>query len=661
MNPFIPHFVFSVAVVWAALPASGAGAAHFATPPRVAPLAPPLHWTDHLSTPDEPARELPLPDTPFTGHVRRPVAGNPPQAPASAGSLAGLPEPATTVLAAQDGRYWVGTAAGLYSAGQADGPFTRHPHYGGKGGPPASAVTGLATGSRGVLWVATEAGLGARDAEGRWRAYRGRDGLPVESLTAIALGPQDRLWLGSEKGLIQFRPYDTGRQWFYRQGKRYLPHDQVEAVLPGGKGGVYVRTKAGWSAIETVARTLHEKAEYLLDRYVARHRRLGMPSPAYYSGPENTESWTHAPQASDGLWTSYHVASMALAYTLTGEERYKALAKEGMEALYQLQNITGIPGLVARSMAAIDEPTAPRLRTQDNWHETEDGQYLWRDDVSSDQLTGHFFAFHTYFEHIAKHDPDERARLEKQLRQTLDYILENNYQIIDWDGKRTLWGWWNPEMVNNPNHYLESGLYSMMMLSFLKTAHHITGDEKYMAHFKELATEHGYLSNILLQKKVFPDELNHSDDQLSALVFYSFLQLEDDPLVRNVLLRELRRHARIEKPERNSLLTMVYAVYAPADADIAGALRTLREMPLDRRNWRHQNSHRADVVLQRHGNVRGHTLTRDVLPGDERHFERWNADPYVADTGGDGSIEGAGVHWMLPYWLARYHGILNKP
>jgi hypothetical protein len=409
-------------------------------------------------------------------------------------------------------------------------------------------------------------------------------------------------------------------------------------------------------------RTLYGKAAYLLDRYEERHRRLGMPSPAYYADPDNTDTWTHAPQPSDGLWTSYHVTSMAFAYSLTGEKRYKQLAREGMEALYRLQNITGVPGLVARSMVAVDEPTVPRLRTQDNWHETGDGKFLWRDDVSSDQIAGHFFAFYTYYEHIAKNDPAERARLEQQLRQVLDYILEHNYQIIDWDGKRTLWGWWNPEMVNeDPSHYLESGLYSLMMLAFLKTAHYITEDEKYLDHYKTLIVEHDYLSNILLQKKVFPDELNHSDDQLSALAFYIFLQTEHDPYIRNVLHRALRRHARIELPERNSLLAMVYAIIDPNDADIEGALQTLREMPVDRRDWGQENSHRLDVTLQRATNVRDQILTLEVLPADERYFERWNADPYVADGGGNGTSEGAGVHWMLPYWMARYHGILEGP
>ena len=46
---------------------------------------------------------------------------------------------------------------------------------------------------------------------------------------------------------------------------------------------------------------------------------------------------------------------------------------------------------------------------------------------------------------------------------------------------------------------------------------------------------------------------------------------------------------------------------------------------------------------------------------DERWFERWNQDPYEAQGGGDGRSEGAGVHYLLPYWMGRYHDAIAAP
>jgi hypothetical protein len=233
---------------------------------------------------------------------------------------------------------------------------------------------------------------------------------------------------------------------------------------------------------------------------------------------------------------------------------------------------------------------------------------------------------------------------------------------LDWNGKRTQWGWYDPDRINNqPIHYIESALYSLMILSHLDVAAYVSGDEKYVDDIRDLIEKHGYLSNLLLEKKLFPDELNHSDDQLSAVAYYPFLQLARDPIVRDTLHRACRRHAYIELPERNSFFAFTYATVDPEDADVAGGIRTLREMPLDRRDWGMTNSQRADVVLRHNPNRGGKPVLMEALPADERHFERWNQDPYEPDTKGTGRNEGSGEHYLLCYWMGRFHGLIAAP
>ena len=38
---------------------------------------------------------------------------------------------------------------------------------------------------------------------------------------------RDRLWIGTSFGAIHYRPYEEGRRWFYRAGRRYLIDDRV--------------------------------------------------------------------------------------------------------------------------------------------------------------------------------------------------------------------------------------------------------------------------------------------------------------------------------------------------------------------------------------------------------------------------------------------------
>ena len=560
-----------------------------------------------------------------------------------------------TARANQGGRIWLGTAAGLYL--QANGETIRHETYG-VDGPLATRITGLATDSKGALWVGTPLGLSRRDAADQWTHFQGRQGLPIEDVTALAINEYDDLWIGTSKGAVLFKPYTSGRQWFYRAGKRYLPGDHVQsiAIAPGGSP-VYFMTDGGVGRLDLVRTTLLEKAARIEKLVNERHRRLGLVAACVLDDAENPASHTIGDNDNDGLWTAYHVAAMSLCYGTTKDPAAKASARESMHALYMLQNASGIPGLVARSVLPeeIGRTKGPQ------WRPTPDGKMYWKSDTSSDEIDGHYFAFYTYFEHIAKEDPAERELITKQVRAVTDYIVDNNYQLIDWNGKRTRWGFWNPEALNgNPRDYLETGLNSLQILSFLRVAHYITGDAKYEQHFRKLAVDHNYLSNVLLTKRCFPDENNHSDDQLGHVAWYPILQLEKDPRVRHALIAGIRRHYAVVKPEKPSFYIFVYATVDPMGADIAAAVENLQEIPTDRRTWAVRNSIRADVVFSPMPNRFGRPVLTRVLPADERCFVKWNADPYVPDGGGDGRVEDDGAAYLLPYWMGRFHGFIKE-
>ena len=528
----------------------------------------------------------------------------------------------------------------------------RHESYG-VDGPLATRITALAADSKGVLWVGTPLGLSRCDAAGSWTHKQGKDGLPCEDVTALSVDAADCLWIGTSKGAILYKPDATGRQWFYRAGPRYLPGDYVKSIAldPSGKS-VYFLTDAGLGKIDLVETTLLERARTIERRVNERHRRLGLVA-ACRLNKDGTH--TISDYDNDGLWTAYHVAAMSLCYGATHDDAARKSAMEGMHALYMLQNASGTPGLVARSVV----PAAEGKLKGKQWRPTPDGTMYWKSDTSSDEIDGHFMAFYAYYKHIAQYDRAERELAVKQVRALMDYIVDHGYQLIDWDGKRTRWGFWNPEALNdNPMNYDESGLNSLEILSFLKVAHYITGDKKYEDCYRNLILKHGYLNNILLAKRLFPDENNHSDDQLGFVAWYPILQLEHDPRVRRALLAGVRRHYAVVKPEQPSFYTFVYATIDPAGADLAGAIENLRQIPTDRRQWPMRNSERADVVFSPRPNRFDRRVLYRVLPADERNFDKWNADPYVPDGGDGGNLEDDGAAYLLPYWMGRYHGLI---
>ena len=589
--------------------------------------------------------QLPIVVEPFDVHVQ-PIPGEKVDF--------GGPEPVVI-----DGVTWWGKEEGLDSQ-TAGGERVRHERYG-IDGPLTSHIRAVAADSKGRLWVGTPLGLSLRSRDGQWSHIRGRDGLPVEDVTALAIDSRDWVWIGTTRGAIQYRPDAEGRKWFYRAGERYLTHDHVLRINIAGKR-VWFTTTTGpgnvyMSAIDEVTTTLLEKAQSIENRINERHRRFGLVAGCVLDNPHGPASTMIADNDNDGLWTGYHVAAMSLAYGATGDAAAKASAIESMHALYLLQNVSGTPGLVARSVVPVEEG----VKKDKQWRPAPDGKFYWKSDTSSDEIDGHYLAFYTYWEHIARHDDAERELCIKQVRALTDYIVDNNYQLIDWTGKRTRWGFWNPENLNdNPIHYVENGLNSLEILSFLDTAWYITGDKKYRDHFEHLVTEHGYLNNVLLEKKVFPDENNHSDDQLGYVAWYPILQVEKDPNVRGALRRAVRRHYKIVKPEKPSFYAFVTATIDPDYVDLQAAVENLKEIPEDRRDWRMDNSRRDDVVFNPTVDRFGESQLMTVLPADERQIAKWNRNPYLPAEGGDGRGEDDGAAYLLPYWMGRFHGFIAE-
>lgn len=561
---------------------------------------------------------------------------------------------------AEDSEYvWLATNRGLYCLTRNELQF--HPEYG-VGGPLATHVTAVSIDSRGALWTGSPLGLGVRDIDGTWRAIRGRDGLPVESITAIAVDANDRLWIGTSHGLVHYRPYESGRQWFYREGLRYLPGNLIHdvAVTPEGRT-IFTATDAGLGRLDIVTTTLLERATTIEERLNKHHRRLGMVAASTLADKEDPDSWTIRDDDNDGLWTSYHVVAMSLAYATTGDEAAKTSAMESMHALYMLQNVSGVPGLVARTVLPLDEAIAAGKDKDEQWRLTPDGKSYWKSDTSSDEIDGHYYAFYTYWEHIAKNDPAERERCIAQVRTLTNYIVDNGYVLLDWDGEPTRWGIWSPERLNDdPNRYLENGLNSLQLLSFLKTAYYITGDEKFQQHYLKLITEHHYLANVLLEKKVYPDSNNHSDNQLAYVAWYPILQIEQDPEIRATLHKAVRRHYKTLNRDRSSFFYFVTATIDPDFVDLESAALNLRRIPTDRRQWQQLNSHRADIIFDPRIDRFGKTQLVTALPVDERQFGRWNRNVYLPEENNANHRIETGADFLMPYWMGRYHGFIDE-
>lgn len=472
------------------------------------------------------------------------------------------------------------------------------------------------------------------------------------------------IWLGSKQGVVCLRH----GKWEYWAGPRYLPHDQVLSISPDNHSGAWVMTCKGVTHLSRRQDlNLERKAELFENQVRARHVREGFVTGCRLGAPGDLTCYTHEASDNDGLWTALYVAAESFRYAVTGSQEAKDFAWESAKALLDLERRTPISGFPARAIVRIGEEV---IKSRGEWHFTEtyispgqtepgpspDGPWEWKGDTSSDELDGHYFGLSIFYDLVA--DDKQKQEIYEVIERITDHLLSNGFLLIDIDGRPTRWGVFAPHYLNG-SWEAERGLNSLSILSHLTVAHHICGHERYMVAARELIDKHHYALNTLNQKIIPPGDINHSDDQLAFICYYPLLKYTPPGPLRSLYLLSLERSWRIERPERNPLWNFIYGALTGQPCDVEQAVQTLTEIPLDLVNWPVRNSHRTDIVIAPRAGRFGEMESVDPLPANERPIGKWNSNPYRLDGGGDGCYEEDATHYLLPYWMGRYHGLIE--
>ena len=178
-----------------------------------------------------------------------------------------------------------------------------------------------------------------------WHKLESQDGVPFERINCLHLAPGGDVWAGTPEGAWRLR--DGRFRYFW--GKRWLPDNDVQAIWTDTTGRAWIETKTGVACIEDRPITLAEKAAHY-DRIIQeRHNRRGYIAAIDLETPgETTKGVNFDVSDNDGLWTSLYVAAMALRFCATKAPAAREQARKSMNALLDLERLSGIPGFPAR-------------------------------------------------------------------------------------------------------------------------------------------------------------------------------------------------------------------------------------------------------------------------------------------------------------------------
>ena len=506
----------------------------------------------------------------------------------------------------------------------------------------------------GTEWRASNNGLVETVAGNRGqKLLTGKDGLPIEALTGVSGGPEGRLWLATNQGAILFVPAAGPRErWFYFAGKRYLSDDTVLKIV-AVDNGAWVRTRTGISYLGFEPYTLQQKSDVFLRRVQQNHNRYGYVAPAQLTRPGDPDSVRMLPDDNDGLWTSMYVASECFRYADTGSIEALRHARTSLAAILRLTTITGIPGFPARSLMHRGDYREP----QGEWHSTPDGQWEWKGDTSSDELVGHFFVYWVAY-HLLPDEAD-RAPIRKAVADIAGGLIDHQWRLIGYGGKVTTWGRYDPDYLHSEDPSGQA-LDALELLSHLHVAYEITGEARFLAAYKQVGTQLGYLDMIGQFNNDRPTEINYSDEELAFLVFYPLLSFETDSPLPPQYRLALTKFWQLVQPERNPLWNILYAQgMGKTDVDHAATIDTLQRIPLSTISWTVKNSQRKDLTLASGRDRFDLAQATTALYPNERKVIKWNGNPFQLDGGDDGRTEEEGVFFLLPYWLGRYYHLID--
>ncbi len=530
----------------------------------------------------------------------------------------------------------------------------------------------------GHLWVGSDEGLNIYDGRSYWLNGNDFYSVPDGAVNDMFFAADGKKYFATDTGIITLI---EGKISYYSYGA-WLMHPTVTKITVSDKGTIAAVTPRGISLITAKEMTLGEKAgliDKLNEKYFVRNEGYHVDRVLRKYG--DLDSGVLLNSDNDGLFTGLYCASQCFRYKVTGDAQAKANAKQAVEAMIKLTEVTGREGFTARATRYSHEENFG-TGNREEWHICEDNPDCeWLGETSSDEMTGHYFAYGIYYDLVA--DKKEKKKIAEVVKKITDHIIDHNFHLTDVDGIPTTWANWEPDLLNNDDRwYYERGTNSLEILSFLKTTYHVTGDEKYEKVYEMLIKKHHYAMNCI-QYKCEDGHIAHIDDQLDFVNIYPLIVYTDNEAHKAIYKMGLTHHWAYERVERSPFFNIVYGSLTNNYCDIEEAAKSLSEMNLDFVRWPVYNSYRKDIVWDTEQEETG-VPAQLKYPVEywSRLLVNYDGNQFICDSGAEEFVEintkrtnktstlpgFAGANalrasmpyvFLLPYWMGRYYGLLG--
>ena len=338
-------------------------------------------------------------------------------------------------------------------------------------------------------------------------------------------------------------------------------------------------------------------------------------------------------------WTGHYLAAEAYHFRVTGSPHALANVRLALAGLTRLTDVTG-SDLLARCAVPADAPWLADITSEEAangvYHATLDGRaWVWIGNTSRDQYSGAFFGLATAYDLIP--DAGLRAGMAALATRLLDRLLASAWNVVMPDGTISTTFLVRPDQE----------------LALLAIGRELN-PARYGSEYSRLAGSLAFTVPAPLLVDSTDDNGSYFKFNLDFINLFSLIRLETSSFNRaayEIGFKAIRSTTDNHlNPHFNMIDRALHGPNAARDAETRADLEAWLLRP------------RLDVFVDWRGKVKacGADQACDPLPVAERPPADflWQSSPFLLYGGQKGNIESAGIDYLLPYWMARYYGVI---
>lgn len=345
-------------------------------------------------------------------------------------------------------------------------------------------------------------------------------------------------------------------------------------------------------------------------------------------------SYTRA--GDSALWTGYYLAAEAFRYSVTHSPDALDNARRAVAGIQALVDVTG-NNMLARCLIPEDSPYAAAIQSE----EAGNGIYrsgpgnFWVGNTSRDQYSGVLFGLGVAYDLVD--DQPLKASIASLVTRLVQFLKDHAWTVVLLNGTITT------TFIGRPDQ----------QLAFLQLARHVNPHQFSTAYdIQRIFLSAAVIAPISFE--VLSDD-SYFKFNLDTVNLYTLIRLESSSF--GALYRKaydiLRNHT---DDHGNAFFNMIdRAINGPNPARDAATAALLDQ-------WLQRP--RRDLYVDNRGQFPwcGNPDTAcQPIPVQDRVTTDflWQRSPFqLANLGGENNIEGAGIDYILPYWMARYYGLV---